>query len=38
MQMTTTVTVPDYVYDFYKIGASRLHRETPEELMEIALE
>lgn len=37
MPITTSVTVPDYIYDFYKTGAAKLHRETPEELMEIAL-
>ena len=38
MKIKTSVTIPDYVYDFYKKGATQLNRETPEELMEIALE
>ncbi|MBR4290015.1 MAG: hypothetical protein IKT52_05170 [Oscillospiraceae bacterium] len=38
MKVTTTVTIPDYVYDFYKKGAEELKRETPESMMEIALE
>ena len=37
MDVITSVRVPDYVYEFYKLGASRLKRNTPEELMEIAL-
>ena len=37
MNVRTSVTIPDYVYDFYKIGAARLNRKKPEELMEIAL-
>lgn len=38
MKVITSVTIPDYVYDFYKHGAMRLQRETPEEMMAIALE
>lgn len=38
LKITTSVTVPDYVYDFYRNGAARLNRDTPEEIMEIALE
>lgn len=38
MRITTAVTIPDYVYDFYKKGSQELERGTPEEMMEIALE
>ena len=38
MEIITSVRIPDYVYDFYKKGAAHLNRESPEELMEIALE
>lgn len=38
MKISVSVTIPDYVYDFYKTGATRLNRDTPEEMMEIALE
>ena len=38
MHVITSVRVPDYVYEFYKLGAARLKRNSPEELMEIALE
>ena len=37
VKITTAVTIPDYVYDFYQKGAERLNRESPEEMMEIAL-
>ena len=38
LKIKTSVTIPDYVYDFYKKGAAQLNRETPEKLMKIALE
>ncbi len=38
MDVTVSVTISDFVYDFYKTGAARLQRETPEEMMAIALE
>ena len=37
MDVITSVTIPDYVYEFYKAGAKRLNCKAPEELMEIAL-
>lgn len=37
MDVLISVAIPDYVYEFYKTGAEKLHRETPEELMAIAL-
>lgn len=36
MEITVTLKVEDYIYQFYQIGASVLNR-SPEELMEKAL-
>ena len=37
MDVITSVRIPDYIYEFYKIGAARLKCSGPEELIEIAL-
>ena len=37
MDVITSVAIPDYVYEFYKVGAKHLNCKAPEELMEIAL-
>ena len=38
MDITIPITIPDYLYDFYKTGAAQLQRESPEEMMATALE
>lgn len=38
MQITTSVTVPDYVYQFYAKVSAHLQQGSNEEMMSIALE
>ena len=37
MEITTSVTIPDYVYLFYQKAAQELQLSRPEDMMEMAL-
>ena len=37
MELTTSVTVPDYVYLFYQKAAQEMHLSKAEDLMAVAL-